>query len=111
MDFSCPVSINQKLSSIIKPDADLEGLYEDLTEVEQVFIKKLALFFTGEEAFMPERRGGGLKIGNGIVMTPIPTLSKLGRLFPLETHWASPLALSSVSIVLFQAGGGGGSCV
>lgn len=33
---------------VIKPDADLASVYEDATEVEQVFIKKLALFFTGE---------------------------------------------------------------
>lgn len=37
-----------QLSLVIKTDANLAGLYEDATEVEQVFIKKLALFFTGE---------------------------------------------------------------
>lgn len=37
-----------QLSMVIKLDADLAGLYEDATELEQVFIKKLALFFTGE---------------------------------------------------------------
>lgn len=37
-----------QLSVVIKTDANLAGLYEDATEVEQVFIKKLALFFTGK---------------------------------------------------------------
>eukprot|EP00904_Undaria_pinnatifida_P004429 jgi/Undpi1/13988/HiC_scaffold_9.g03639.m1 len=43
------VVLVKQLSLVIKPNADLAGLYEEATEVEQVFIKKLALFFTGEE--------------------------------------------------------------
>ncbi|CAM9640874.1 unnamed protein product, partial [Ectocarpus sp. 8 AP-2014] len=35
-----------RLSVVIKPDANLAAMYEDATELEQVFIKKLALFFT-----------------------------------------------------------------
>lgn len=37
-----------KLCLVIKTDANLGAMYEDATELEQVFIKKLALFFTGE---------------------------------------------------------------
>lgn len=40
------VVLVKQLSLVIKPNADLAGLYEEATEVEQVFIKKLALFFT-----------------------------------------------------------------
>lgn len=39
---------NAKLSAVMKPETNLAAIYDDATELEQVFIKKLALFFTGE---------------------------------------------------------------
>ncbi|CAM9157205.1 unnamed protein product [Discosporangium mesarthrocarpum] len=41
------VLLVKQLSLVIKADADLAGPFEKATEVEQVFLKKLALFFTG----------------------------------------------------------------
>ncbi|CAN0025922.1 unnamed protein product, partial [Hapterophycus canaliculatus] len=41
------VVLVKQLSLVIKTDANLGAMYEDATELEQVFIKKLALFFTG----------------------------------------------------------------
>jgi len=40
--------MKRKLSAVMKPETDLAAVYDDATELEQVFIKKLALFFTGE---------------------------------------------------------------
>ena len=61
--------VPNQLSLVIKPNADLAGLYEEATEVEQVFIKKLALFFTGEEAVLSrgkEKAGeAGKRMGEG----------------------------------------------
>ncbi len=32
----------------MKPETNLAAIYDGATELEQIFIKKLALFFTGE---------------------------------------------------------------
>lgn len=41
--------VSVKLSAVMKPETNLAAIYDDATELEQVFIKKLALFFTGEK--------------------------------------------------------------
>lgn len=42
------VRISYQLSLVLKVDAELVRLYDCATEMEQVFVKKLALFFTGK---------------------------------------------------------------
>lgn len=46
--FRCTGCVWVQLSLVMKVDANLAELYDAATELEQVFIKKLALFFTGE---------------------------------------------------------------
>jgi exportin-1 len=41
------VSLLEQLTRIVSPDSDLAAVFDDMSEVEQIFIKKLALFFTG----------------------------------------------------------------
>eukprot|EP00752_Nemacystus_decipiens_P006845 g6147.t1 len=40
------VVLVKQLSAVMKPETNLAAIYDDATELEQVFIKKLALFFT-----------------------------------------------------------------
>lgn len=57
--------MKRKLSAVMKPETDLAAIYDNATELEQVFIKKLALFFTGERevALEPSQSGRSLLLG------------------------------------------------